>query len=241
MRCAEWSRTATSSSATPMSIPHSLICARILGRDPEHPPDKSLIVHRLQVALTRCGARFTTGRSTGWSTANPMACRAWCSIASATSSSARSRRRAWKRCAPIVEAAVRKAIAPAAMLWKNDAGARELEGLARTWRPHSANCPSIVDVEEGGVTFRSAARRRAEDGLVLRPGRESAGTAQVRRRRARARRLQLPRRVGARRAASRRHRSDLRRFVGAGPGRPAGDRGGERPEAARRSAAMRST
>src|SRR4026207_227452 len=30
--------------------PHSLICARILGRDPEHPPGKSLIVHRLQVA-----------------------------------------------------------------------------------------------------------------------------------------------------------------------------------------------
>ena len=30
--------------------PHSLICARILGRDPQHPPGKSLIVHRLQVA-----------------------------------------------------------------------------------------------------------------------------------------------------------------------------------------------
>ena len=30
--------------------PHSLICARILGRDPEYPPSKSLLVHRLQVA-----------------------------------------------------------------------------------------------------------------------------------------------------------------------------------------------
>src|SRR6187402_269608 len=30
--------------------PHSLISARILGRSPQHPPDKSLIVHRLQVA-----------------------------------------------------------------------------------------------------------------------------------------------------------------------------------------------
>jgi len=30
--------------------PHSLICARILGRDPEYPPNTSLIVHRLQVA-----------------------------------------------------------------------------------------------------------------------------------------------------------------------------------------------
>ena len=31
--------------------PHALICARILGRDPGFAPGKSLIVHRLQVAL----------------------------------------------------------------------------------------------------------------------------------------------------------------------------------------------
>src|SRR5262245_32939928 len=31
--------------------PHALICARILGRDPKYPPGKSLIVHRLQIAL----------------------------------------------------------------------------------------------------------------------------------------------------------------------------------------------
>src|SRR5262245_56184471 len=31
--------------------PHALICARILGRDPRHPPGRSLFVHRLQVAL----------------------------------------------------------------------------------------------------------------------------------------------------------------------------------------------
>ena len=31
--------------------PHALICARILGRDPEFAPGKSLLVHRLQVAL----------------------------------------------------------------------------------------------------------------------------------------------------------------------------------------------
>src|SRR5512138_1761892 len=32
--------------------PHALICARILTRDPAHPPSKSLFVHRLQVALS---------------------------------------------------------------------------------------------------------------------------------------------------------------------------------------------
>src|SRR5690606_35773740 len=31
--------------------PNSLICARLLGRDPDYPPGKSLIVHRLKVAL----------------------------------------------------------------------------------------------------------------------------------------------------------------------------------------------
>src|SRR5581483_1982529 len=31
--------------------PHALICARILSRSPVHPPDRSLIVHRLRVAL----------------------------------------------------------------------------------------------------------------------------------------------------------------------------------------------
>src|SRR5262245_15642824 len=31
--------------------PHALICARILGRDPRHPPGKALSAHRLQVAL----------------------------------------------------------------------------------------------------------------------------------------------------------------------------------------------
>src|SRR5712675_2512859 len=31
--------------------PHALICARILSRSPVQPPDRSLLVHRLRVAL----------------------------------------------------------------------------------------------------------------------------------------------------------------------------------------------
>src|SRR5579871_6851340 len=30
--------------------PHALICARILSRSPQHPPDRSLIEHRLRMA-----------------------------------------------------------------------------------------------------------------------------------------------------------------------------------------------
>src|SRR5579863_5090500 len=31
--------------------PHALICARILSRSPVHPPDRSLLLHRLKLAL----------------------------------------------------------------------------------------------------------------------------------------------------------------------------------------------
>ena len=69
-------------------------------------------------------------RSIGSCTANPTACRASCSTGSATSSSGRSARPAWKRCKADIVAAVEKVIAPRAFIWKNDSGARELEGLA---------------------------------------------------------------------------------------------------------------
>jgi len=32
--------------------PHSLICARVLSRDQKHPPDRSMLVHRLKIALS---------------------------------------------------------------------------------------------------------------------------------------------------------------------------------------------
>ena len=42
---------AISSSAIAYVNPHALICARILSRSPVQPPDRSLLVHRLKVAL----------------------------------------------------------------------------------------------------------------------------------------------------------------------------------------------
>jgi 23S rRNA (cytosine1962-C5)-methyltransferase len=53
-----------------------------------------------------------------------------------------------------VEAAVRKAIAPAALLWKNDSGVRELEGLPSYVQTAFGDVPEFVEVDEGGVTFR---------------------------------------------------------------------------------------
>src|SRR5512138_1433639 len=133
--------------------PHSLICARILGRDPQYPPDKSLIVHRLQVAQAlrrslydRPFYRLVYGESDALPglVLDRFGDVVVGQIAAAGMEAMRAD----------VEAAVRKAIAPSAMLWKNDAGVRELEGLPSYVEPAFGEVPEFVDVEEGGVTFR---------------------------------------------------------------------------------------
>jgi 23S rRNA (cytosine1962-C5)-methyltransferase len=133
--------------------PHSLICARILGRDPEHPPGKSLIVHRLQVAQSLRRSLYDRPfyrLAYGESDALPglVLDRFGDVVVGQIATAGMEAMRA------DVEAAVRKAIAPAAMLWKNDAGVRELEGLPAYVANAFGDVPESVDVEEGGVTFR---------------------------------------------------------------------------------------
>jgi 23S rRNA (cytosine1962-C5)-methyltransferase len=133
--------------------PHSLICARILGRDPEYPPNKSLIVHRLQVAQSLRRSLFDRPFYRlvyGESDALPglVLDRFGDVIVGQIATAGMEAMRA------DVEAAVRKAIAPTAMLWKNDAGVRELEGLPSYVEPAFGDLPEFVDLEEGGVTFR---------------------------------------------------------------------------------------
>jgi len=133
--------------------PHSLICARILGRDPEHPPSKSLIVHRLQVAQSLRRSLYERPfyrLAYGESDALPglVLDRFGDVVVGQIATAGMEAMRA------DVEAAVRKAIAPAAMLWKNDAGVRELEGLPSYVATAFGDLPESVDVEEGGVTFR---------------------------------------------------------------------------------------
>jgi 23S rRNA (cytosine1962-C5)-methyltransferase len=133
--------------------PHSLICARILGRDPEYPPNKSLIVHRLQVAQSLRRALYERPfyrLAYGESDALPglVLDRFGDVVVGQIATAGMEAMRA------DVEAAVRKAIAPSAMLWKNDSGVRELEGLPSYVAPAFGDLPESVDVEEGGVTFR---------------------------------------------------------------------------------------
>lgn len=132
--------------------PHSLICARILGRDPAFVPGKSLLVHRLQVAQSLRRAlyerpfyRLVHGESDGLPglVLDRFDDVIVGQIATAGMESLR----------PEIEAAVRKVIAPRAMLWKNDGGARELEQLPGYVETAFGDVPERLTVEEGGLVF----------------------------------------------------------------------------------------
>jgi 23S rRNA (cytosine1962-C5)-methyltransferase len=133
--------------------PHSLISARILGRDAEHPPGKSLFVHRLQVALSLRNAlyerpfyRLVYGESDGLP---GLVLDRFGDVVVGQIATA-----GMEALKPQIEEALRKVIGPAALLWKNDSGARELEGLPSYVEPGFGDMPERIEVEEGGVTFQ---------------------------------------------------------------------------------------
>jgi 23S rRNA (cytosine1962-C5)-methyltransferase len=133
--------------------PRSLISARILGRSTAHPPDKSLFVHRLQVAQSLRRSlypkpfyRLVYGESDGLPglVLDRFGDVIVGQIATAGMEALR----------PAIEAAVKKVIAPTALVWKNDAGVREMEGLPDYVETVFGSAPESVVVEEGGVNFQ---------------------------------------------------------------------------------------
>lgn len=134
--------------------PHSLISARILGRDAAQPPGKALLVHRLQVALSlrnslyqRPFYRLVYGESDGLP--GLVLDRFGDVIVGQIASAGMEAMKA------DIEAALQKVIAPAALLWKNDSGARDLEGLPHYVEPAFGVVPEWVNVEEGGINFKA--------------------------------------------------------------------------------------
>ncbi len=132
--------------------PHSLISARILGRDPQFMPGKSLIVHRLQVALSLRRAlyeqpyyRLVYGESDGLPglVLDRFGDIVVGQIATAGMEALKAE----------VEEAVRKVLSPTALLWKNDSGARDLEGLPSYVETAFGELPASVTVQEGGIDF----------------------------------------------------------------------------------------
>ena len=132
--------------------PHALICARILSRSPVHPPDRSLLVHRLRVALalrerlyTAPYYRWVFGESDGLP--GLVLDRYGEVIVGQIATAGMEALRAE------VEAAVATVAAPAALVWKNDSGARELEQLPRQLLTPIGRAPEELRVLEGGLSF----------------------------------------------------------------------------------------
>ncbi len=132
--------------------PHALICARILGRDPGFAPGKSLIVHRLQVALalreklySQPFYRLVYGESDGLP---GLVLDRFGDIVVGQIGTA-----GMEAMKPAIVEAVDKVLGPKVLIWKNDSGARELEGLPSY--VETAIGPDIEEavVEENGVRF----------------------------------------------------------------------------------------
>jgi 23S rRNA (cytosine1962-C5)-methyltransferase len=132
--------------------PHALICARIVGRHPDHPPGKSLIVHRLQVALAlrerlhaRPFFRLVYGESDGLP---GLVLDRFGDVVVGQAGTA-----GMEALKDEVVAAVRQVIAPRTFVWKNDGGARELEGLPTYVETAFGQAIDETVVEENDVRF----------------------------------------------------------------------------------------
>ena len=132
--------------------PHALICARIIGRDPAYPPGKSLIVHRLQLALAlreriyrQPFYRLVYGESDGLP---GLVLDRYGDVVVGQAGTA-----GMEALKAAIVAAVEKVIRPATFIWKNDSAARELEGLPSYVETAMGPAVEQVVVEENGVRF----------------------------------------------------------------------------------------
>ncbi len=110
--------------------PHSLICARLVRRGIEYPLDASLLVHRFKVALAlrerlydQPYYRLLFGEGDG---VPGLVVDRFDDVLVAQATTA-----GIEVLKDAVEQALIKVLKPRAMVWKNDAAVRELEGLAR--------------------------------------------------------------------------------------------------------------
>ncbi|HYW02407.1 MAG TPA: class I SAM-dependent rRNA methyltransferase [Gammaproteobacteria bacterium] len=142
--------------------PHSLIAARILSRDPEHPPGESLLVHRLNVALSlrerfyaRPFYRLAFGESDGLPglIVDRYGNRLAVQITTAGMEALRG----------AVVTALQRVLAPRGILLRNDQPVRELERLER-YVETIGEMPETLDVPEGDGVFRVSPHRGQKTG-----------------------------------------------------------------------------
>ena len=134
--------------------PNNLICARLLSRDLKHNLDKSLLVHRIQVALSlrerlfdQPCYRLIYGDSDllPGLVVDRFHDHLVVQLASAT----------MERNKDAVLEALVQVLKPRGVLWKNDSSARDAEGLERYVDTAFGVVPEWVDLEENGVKFQA--------------------------------------------------------------------------------------
>ncbi len=133
--------------------PRTLIAARIVTRDASYPLDASLLVHRLRVALALREKlyrepyyRLAFGESDGLP---GLVLDRYGDVVVAQSGTA-----GIDRLRTDIEDAVAKVVGAKTLVWKNDSGARELEGLERDVSvAGDASLPAEIAIREQGVDF----------------------------------------------------------------------------------------
>lgn len=133
--------------------PNSLICARLVSRDPGHPLGQSLIVHRLNIALAlreryypRPYHRLVFGEADGLPGLVVDRYGEHLVVQLTTAGMEAMRED--------LLAALLKVLKPASVLWRNDSSIRELEGLERYIEVAHGEVPERVEVYEGDCHFQ---------------------------------------------------------------------------------------
>lgn len=134
--------------------PNNLICARLLSRDIKYSLDKSLLVHRIQVALSLRERLFdqpcyrliyADADLLPGLIVDRFHDHLVVQIASATMERSKD---------AILEALV-QVLKPRGVLWKNDSAARDADGLERYVDTAFGVVPEWLDLEENGVKFQT--------------------------------------------------------------------------------------
>jgi 23S rRNA (cytosine1962-C5)-methyltransferase len=132
--------------------PNSLIAARLVNRGIAHPLDRSLLVHKLKVALSLRERlysepyyRLVFGESDGLP---GLTLDRFGDVIVAQTTTA-----GMERLKDDIAAAVIKVIKPAALVWKNDAGSRSMEQLPEYADIGHGELTAPVIAREGGLDF----------------------------------------------------------------------------------------
>lgn len=127
--------------------PATLICARIVSRSAAAPPNEAFFVRRLRAALAlreQLGSprhhRWVFGESDGLP---GLVLDRFGDVVVGQIATA-----GMEALKPLIEAAVRKVADPAALVWKNDGGARDLENLPQVFETAFGAAPAELTIVE---------------------------------------------------------------------------------------------